>query len=105
MQEISRSEEYPFGDSNLMQNEIESTLNQIELDTGKLKNTEKLEILVSEDGTYCDNLLPKLSSYQPSWMSTIIKKWQVHDSNFYCVCNDYNPVRQMRFESWRLAQT
>ena len=44
---ISRSERFHIGDSlNIMQNEIESTLDQIEVNTGKLRKY----------GTFCDNL-------------------------------------------------
>ena len=46
-----------FGDSlNIMQDEIESTLDQIKLNIGKLRKYGKLEILVWEDGKFCDNL-------------------------------------------------
>ena len=39
-----------------MQDDTKYTLDQIELNIGKPKNIEELEILVREDGTFCDNL-------------------------------------------------
>ena len=54
-----------------MHDKTKSTLDQIELNIGKLKkNMEKLEILVWEDGTFRDNLwsdimLSAILDYQP----------------------------------------
>ena len=51
---MSRSEKIHIGDSlYLVQGEIESTLDQIEVNS---ENMEKLEIIVCEDGTFCDHL-------------------------------------------------
>ena len=49
-----------------------STLNQIELNTENQENMEKLEILIYEDGTFCNHIVI-LSCCQPSWMPSATK--------------------------------
>ena len=65
-----------------MQDEIESTLDQIELNIGNLEHMEKLEIPVWEDGIFCDHLLSiimlsAILNVNHSQKSQMVEPWQL----------------------------